>query len=93
MLVNKGSASASEIVAGCVQAHGAAIVVGERSYGKGSVQTVHHISRDARLKLTTHYYRLPPGVGEADRQVGLAQRDPTRSAARLSGGKSGDAFG
>ncbi|MHC5004985.1 MAG: S41 family peptidase, partial [Planctomycetota bacterium] len=63
-LVNKGSASASEIVAGCLQAHGAAVVVGERSYGKGSVQTVHHIDREARLKLTTHYYRLPPTAGE-----------------------------
>ncbi|MHC4990305.1 MAG: S41 family peptidase, partial [Planctomycetota bacterium] len=64
VIVNKGSASASEIVAGCLQAHGAAVVVGERSYGKGSVQTVHHIDAEARLKLTTHYYRLPPAEGE-----------------------------
>jgi carboxyl-terminal processing protease len=66
VLINKGSASASEIVAGCLQAHDAALIVGERSYGKGSVQTVHHISRKARLKLTTHYYRLPPSA-ENDR--------------------------
>ncbi len=64
VLINKGSASASEIVAGCLQAHGSAVIVGERSYGKGSVQTVHHIANDARLKLTTHYYRLPPAEGE-----------------------------
>lgn len=60
VLINKGSASASEIVAGCLQAHGAAVIVGERSYGKGSVQTVHSIARNTQLKLTTQYYRLPP---------------------------------
>ncbi len=60
ILINQGSASASEIVAGCLQAHGAAVVIGRRSFGKGSVQTVHIISARARLKLTTQYYRLPP---------------------------------
>lgn len=60
VLINKGSASASEIVAGCLQAHGAAVIVGERSYGKGSVQTVHHTAHNTQLKLTTQYYRLPP---------------------------------
>ncbi len=61
VLINEGSASAAEIVAGCLQAHGAAIVVGKRSFGKGSVQTVHTIPRsNALLKLTTQYYRLPP---------------------------------
>ena len=59
VLINQGSASASEIVAGCLQAHGAAVVVGRRSYGKGSVQTVHPVARKALLKLTTQYYRLP----------------------------------
>jgi hypothetical protein len=39
-------------------------VVGERSFGKGSVQTVHHIARESRLKLTTQYYRLPAKPGE-----------------------------
>ena len=60
ILINQGSASASEIVSGCLQAHGAAVVVGERSFGKGSVQTVHPTATNARLKLTTQYYRLPP---------------------------------
>jgi len=63
VLVNKGSASASEIVAGALQAHRRAIVVGERTYGKGSVQTVHTITPQARLKLTTQYYRLPSPDG------------------------------
>lgn len=64
VLINQGSASASEIVSGCLQAHGAAVIVGERSFGKGSVQTVHPTAINARLKLTTQYYRLPPKPGE-----------------------------
>jgi len=63
VLINQGSASASEIVAGCLQAHGAAVIVGKRTFGKGSVQTVHYIARDGRLKLTTQYYRLPSPDG------------------------------
>ncbi len=74
VLVNQGSASASEIVAGCLQAHGAAVVVGERRFGKGRVQTVHQVANNARLKLTTQYYRLPPdaehiAAGERGRLV------------------------
>ena len=64
VLVNQGSASASEIVAGCLQAHEAAVIIGHRSYGKGSVQTVHPLTREAVLKLTTQYYRLPPTTQE-----------------------------
>lgn len=64
VLINQGSASASEIVSGCLQAHGAAVIVGERSYGKGSVQTVHQVADKARLKLTTQYYRLPPNADQ-----------------------------
>ncbi len=66
VLVNKGSASASEIVAGAMQAHDAGIVIGERSHGKGSVQTVHQISMDSALKITTQYYRLPGGPNNPD---------------------------
>ena len=63
ILINNGSASASEIVAGCLQAHEVAIVVGSRSFGKGSVQTVHPVTDNAKLKLTTQYYRLPSTDG------------------------------
>jgi len=63
VLVNKGSASASEIVAGCLQAHDAAIVIGDRSFGKGSVQTVHAVAPDAHIKVTSQYYRLPSEDG------------------------------
>jgi carboxyl-terminal processing protease len=68
VLVNQGSASASEIVAGALQAHGAAVVLGDRSFGKGSVQEVHDVSDRAGpavLKLTTQVYRLPPARGES----------------------------
>ena len=67
VLVNQGSASASEIVSGALKAHDAAVVLGDRSFGKGSVQTVHPCGdqrADAQLKLTTQYYVLPPGPGE-----------------------------
>ncbi|MDP7009061.1 MAG: S41 family peptidase [Phycisphaerales bacterium] len=62
ILINQGSASASEIVSGSVQAHGAGIILGQRSWGKGSVQTVHNIGSgdQALVKLTTQFYRLPP---------------------------------
>jgi carboxyl-terminal processing protease len=63
VLVNRGSASASEIVAGCLQAHEAAVVLGERSFGKGSVQTVHPVGSEARIKVTNQYYRLPSADG------------------------------
>ncbi|HWY87759.1 MAG TPA: S41 family peptidase, partial [Gemmataceae bacterium] len=58
-LVNGGSASASEIVSACLQDHGRAIVVGSRSYGKGSVQTIHPFETGGRLKLTTATFWRP----------------------------------
>ncbi|MCA9305715.1 MAG: S41 family peptidase [Phycisphaerales bacterium] len=60
VLINGGSASASEIVAGALQDYGKAILVGERSYGKGSVQNVYPLGRMA-FKLTEQYYQLPGG--------------------------------
>lgn len=77
VLVNQGSASASEIVAGALQAHGAALVLGERSFGKGSVQEVHDLSdrqSPAMLKITTQLYRLPPGP--EDPQGRLVHKQP-----------------
>lgn len=61
LLVNGGSASASEIVAGALQDHGRAIIMGSRSYGKGSVQSVMPLSGDQAIKLTTAYYYTPNG--------------------------------
>lgn len=61
-LVNEGSASASEIVSGCLQDHQRALIVGTRSYGKGSVQKVRAVARgDALVRVTTEYYVLPSG--------------------------------
>jgi len=59
-LVNGYSASASEIVAACLQDHNRAIVMGTRSYGKGSVQTIHSFDSGV-LKLTTATYWRPSG--------------------------------
>lgn len=61
VLINGGSASASEIVAGALQDHGRAILLGTRSFGKGSVQTIMPLGRDGAMKLTTQRYYTPSG--------------------------------
>ena len=62
VLVNSGSASASEIVAGALQDHSRALLFGTRSYGKGSVQTISSLTGDIGIRLTTARYFRPSGA-------------------------------
>lgn len=61
VLIDAGSASASEIVAGALQDHGRALIMGQRSFGKGSVQSLLPLGSDSALKLTTARYYTPKG--------------------------------
>ena len=70
VLINKGSASASEIVAGALQDHERATIIGTNSFGKGSVQTIIPMAgNNAALKLTTQHYYTPSGKSIA--KIGL----------------------
>ena len=69
VLINYGSASASEIVAGALKDHKRAIILGERSYGKGSVQSIIPLKNEGAIRLTVAKYYLPSG--ESISEVGV----------------------
>jgi carboxyl-terminal processing protease len=69
VLVDRGSASGSEIVAAALRDHGRATLMGERTFGKGSVQTVMPLRDGQALKLTTSRYYTPSGVSIHDRGI------------------------
>ena len=69
MIVNSGSASASEIVAGALQDHNRALIVGTATFGKGLVQTVVPLSKGRAIKLTTSRYYTPSG--DSIHEVGI----------------------
>lgn len=84
VLVNKGSASASEIVAGAMKDHGRATLVGQQTYGKGSVQTVVPLSDGHAIKLTTSRYFTPSGASIHERGVApdvIVEAQPAGSTA------------
>ncbi len=94
VLVNEGSASASEIVAGALQDHGRALVVGTETFGKGLVQTVMPLSKGRAIKLTTSRYYTPSGDSIHD--VGITpdifvEDTPGFPDLRLSGVLNSDA--
>jgi carboxyl-terminal processing protease len=91
VLVNRNSASASEIVSGALQDHDRALIVGERTFGKALVQSVYHISEDAGLALTTARYYTPskrliqrPWDGTFDEYFSYTLRDQTASPHKAS---------
>jgi carboxyl-terminal processing protease len=91
VLVNSGSASASEIVAGALKDHGRALLVGRRTYGKGSVQTVMPLSHGGAVKLTTSRYFTPSGASIHGKGIvpDIVEDGPGQAPAELSVSRGG----
>jgi carboxyl-terminal processing protease len=85
VLVNEGSASAAEIVAGALRDNGRAKLLGQRTFGKGSVQTVMPLADGQALKLTTSRYFTPSGVSIHERGLEPDMPLPARPAEALTG--------
>lgn len=94
ILINEGSASASEIVAGALSVSGRAKLVGEKSFGKGSVQVVFSLGDDSGLKLTTAMYFLPDGstIHENGLQPDVLVECSEEDEAKLRDQRHQDAF-
>ena len=99
VLINGGSASASEIVAGALQDHHRAILMGTRSFGKGSVQTIIPLSNKGAMRLTTARYYTPsghsiqnlgidPDIEVAQAKIEVVEAPPRRREADLRGALS-----
>jgi len=81
ILVNKGSASASEIVSGSLQDLDRAVVLGQKTFGKGLVQTTRNLSYNSKLKVTTAKYYIPSG--RCIQALDYAHRDETGSVKKV----------
>lgn len=89
VLVNGGTASAAEILAAALQAHGRAILLGEPTYGKGAVQSVHRLTDGSSLRLTVAHWLTPAGQDVTG--VGVTP-DIFARAATLNGSADGEAL-